>query len=99
MGTASITSEVCLPIIRFFLQRLTLPACADSVFVDAIRDRLVALDPAHVAPRSGGLCLPRIPFFLRTLILRSSTDRVLDDAIRTRFVASDHTHVTQRSLD
>ena len=45
--------EVCLPIIRFLLQRLTFPASADSVAVNAIRHRLVARDSACVAPRSG----------------------------------------------
>jgi hypothetical protein len=45
---------LCLPIIRFFLKTLTLPTVTDSVSVNALRYRLVALNPTHVAARSSG---------------------------------------------
>jgi hypothetical protein len=35
--------SLCLPVIRFLLQRLALPASADSISIDAISHRLVAL--------------------------------------------------------
>jgi hypothetical protein len=48
----AVNDYLCLPRIWFFLKQLTLRASADRVSVDAIRHRLVALDPARVAPVS-----------------------------------------------